>query len=143
MTIRIAGVAIAAAIALSGCAEMMGMKQNFSADLTGAQEAPPVVTPARGSATATLDGAALQYTVQYSGLSGPATGAHFHGPAAAGQNAGVLVNIGQGGLASPIKGQAQLSDQQAADLKAGRLYVNIHTAKNPGGEIRGQVTPAK
>jgi len=143
MSIRLTGVAIAAAIALSGCAEMMNTKQNFSADLTGAQEAPPVATPGRGSATATLDGNALDYTVQYSGLSGPATGAHFHGPAVAGQNAGVQVNIGQPSLASPIKGRAQLSDQQAADLKAGRLYVNIHTARNPGGEIRGQVLPVK
>jgi hypothetical protein len=142
MTIRWTGVALAAGLALAGCTEvsqMMGGKQSFSADLTGGQEVPPVTTTGRGSATATLDGSTLEYTVQFSGLSGPATGAHFHGPAAPGQNAGVQVNIGQSGLASPITGRAQLTEQQVADLKAGRYYVNIHTARNPNGEIRGQV----
>ena len=146
MAIRFTGLALAAGLALAGCSDMaamMGGKQNFSADLTGGQEVPPVTTPARGSTTATLDGSTLDYTVQFSGLSGPATGAHFHGPAAPGQNAGVQVNIGQAGLASPIKGRAQLTDQQVADLKAGRLYVNIHTARNPNGELRGQVTPTQ
>lgn len=136
--------ALAAGLALAGCADMMGGgKQNFSADLTGGQEVPPVTTPARGSATAALEGSTLDYTVQFSGLSGPATGAHFHGPAVAGQNAGVQVNIGQSGLASPLKGSAKLTDQQVADLKAGRMYLNVHTARNPGGEIRGQVLPVK
>jgi hypothetical protein len=124
--------------------EMMGGAQSFTADLTGGQESPPVTTTGRGSATATLDGSTLEYTVQFSGLSGPATAAHFHCPATPGQNAGVQVNIGQAaGLTSPMKGRAQLTDQQVADLKAGRMYVNVHTAKHPGGEIRGQVVAAK
>lgn len=146
MAIRLSGLALAAGLALAGCAEMsemMGGKQNFSADLTGGQEVPPVTTAGRGSATASLSGDTLDYTVQFSGLSGPATGAHFHGPASPGQNAGVQVNIGQGGLTSPIEGSAQLTDQQIDDLKAGRYYINIHTAKNPNGEIRGQVRPVE
>ena len=146
MTIRMTGLALAAGLALAGCsdmASMMGGEQKFAANLTGGQEVPPVTTTGRGSATATLDGSTLDYRVQYSGLSGPATGAHFHGPASAGQNAGVQVNIGQAGLTSPLEGEAQLTEQQVADLKAGRLYVNIHTAQNPGGEIRGQVLPAQ
>jgi hypothetical protein len=68
--------------------------------------------------------------------------AHFHGPAAAGANAGVLVWISEKGkmeAASPLKGQATLTDAEAADLTAGNLYINIHTAAHKDGEIRGQV----
>ncbi len=43
------------------------------------------------------------------------------------------------GAEAPITGSATLTDAQLADLEAGRLYVNIHTAANPGGEIRGQI----
>ena len=81
----------------------------------------------------------LSWKVTYSGLSGPATAAHFHGPAEAGKNAGVAVAI-PNATTSPVEGSATLTDAQAADLLAGKLYVNIHTAANPGGEIRGQVT---
>ena len=73
------------------------------------------------------------------GLSGPATAAHFHGPAEAGKNAGVEVPIPNAGT-SPVEGSATLTEAQAADLTGGKLYVNVHTAANPGGEIRGQVT---
>jgi hypothetical protein len=44
---------------------------------------------------------------------------------------------------SPITGGATLTDAQAADLTAGLYYFNIHTAANPGGEMRGQMLPAK
>jgi hypothetical protein len=67
-----------------------------------------------------------------------ATGAHFHGLAMPGQNASVIVPI-TGHLASPITGSATLSPSQAADLVAGKWYVNLHTAANPDGEARGQV----
>lgn len=76
---------------------------------------------------------------QLYGLSGPATAAHFHGPASAGANAGVVVPFAN--AASPIEGQATITAAQAADLMAGRWYANIHTAANPGGEIRGQMLP--
>jgi hypothetical protein len=67
--------------------------------------------------------------------------AHFHGPAEPGKNAGVAVPIP--GTASPMNGSATLTDAQAADLMAGKWYVNVHTAENKGGEIRGQVLKAK
>ena len=79
----------------------------------------------------------LRWTVTYSGLSGPATGGHFHGPAMPGQNAPVVVPF-TGSLASPISGEKILTPAQASDLLAGKWYVNLHTAANPGGEIRGQ-----
>ncbi|MEX1082700.1 MAG: CHRD domain-containing protein [Xanthobacteraceae bacterium] len=113
----------------------------LKADLKGSAEVPPVQTKGSGNAEVTYDTATkkLSWTVNYSGLGGPATAAHFHGPAEAGKNAGVAVPIPNQGT-SPVKGSATLTDAQAADLLAGRYYVNFHTAANPGGEIRGQVT---
>lgn len=84
----------------------------------------------------------LQYSVTWTGLTGTATGGHFHGPALAGTNAAVvvpftLVNNGTSGTAS---GTVTLTDGEEADLLAGKWYANIHTAANGGGEIRGQVS---
>jgi hypothetical protein len=112
----------------------------FQADLASAAEVPPVTSPGKGSATASLDTTTktLTWTVTYSGLSGPATAGHIHGPAALGANAGVLVPF-SGDLASPIKGSATLTDAQVSDLEAGKWYVNLHTAANKPGEIRGQL----
>ena len=117
---------------------------NFKADLSGASEVPPVTSAGKGAATASLDTATktLNWTVTYSGLSGPATAGHIHGPAAPGANAGVLVPF-TGALVSPIKGSATLTDAQISDLQAGRTYVNLHTADNKGGEIRGQLVRAQ
>ena len=131
------GVAAIALIVSSAAFAQVKMK----ADLTGAQEVPPVTTQGKGSADVSFDPASkkLSWTINYSGLSGPATAAHFHGPAEAGKNAGVAVPI-PNQASSPVKGEATLNDNQAADLQAGRYYINIHTAANPGGEIRGQVT---
>jgi hypothetical protein len=112
----------------------------FKADLLGTSEVPPVTIAGKGTATATLDTATktLTWTVDYSALSGPVTGAHIHGPAAAGANAGIVLPF-TGDLASPIKGSATLTDTQVADLEAGKYYVNLHTAANKPGEIRGQL----
>ena len=66
----------------------------------------------------------------------------FHGPAAAGAYAGVALGF-TGSVESPIKGSATLTPAQASDLLAGKWYVNLHTAANPGGEVRGQVAPAQ
>ena len=81
----------------------------------------------------------LTWTITFDGLTGPATVAHFHGPAEPGKTAGVAQLIGQKPT-SPVKGSATLTDAQAADLMAGRWYVNVHTEANKAGEIRGQVT---
>jgi hypothetical protein len=114
---------------------------DFKADLSGASEVPPVTSAGKGTATASLDTATktLNWTVTYSGLT--PTAGHIHGPAAPGANAGVLVPL-TGGLVSPIKGSATLTDAQISDLEAGRTYVNLHTADNKGGEIRGQLVRA-
>ena len=114
--------------------------ETFHATMSTKDEVPPKTTDGKGSVTATLDTATkvVTYTVDYSGLTGPATAAHFHGPAAPGANAGVLIPF-QAPLTSPIGGTATLTDAQVADLESGRIYANIHTATNPGGEIRGQM----
>ncbi|MBI1187852.1 MAG: CHRD domain-containing protein [Alphaproteobacteria bacterium] len=83
----------------------------------------------------------LEYTVTYSGLSGPAVAAHIHGPADPGADAPPVITFSD--AAHPISGTATLTEAQAADLLAGRYYVNVHTAANPGGEIRGHIVSAQ
>ena len=132
-----AALAFGAAVVLAGpaCAE------KFKAALDGKSEVPPTTSTATGSADIDYDPGSkkLSWKLSYSGLTGPATAAHFHGPAEAGKNAGVAVAIPNAG-SSPAEGSATLTASQAADLEAGRYYINVHTAANPGGEIRGQVT---
>ena len=117
--------------------------EKFTATLDGGQQSPPVTTKGKGTATLTFDTAKkkLSWNVKYSGLSGPATAAHIHGPAAMGENAGPVIPFKK--LKSPIKGSETLTDTQAADLEAGKYYVNVHTAANKDGEIRGQIEKAK
>ena len=115
---------------------------NMSATLSGTQEVPPNGSAGTGSATIVFDDVSneLSWDILFSDLSGPATAAHFHGPAPVGTNAGVQVDIGAvSGLNSPMMGSATISDVQEADLLAGLWYINIHTSMFPGGEIRGQV----
>lgn len=116
----------------------------FTATLSGAKEVPPTSSKGTGDLSATYDTGSkvLTWSVTYSGLSGPAQAAHFHGPAAAGKNAGIQVPV-KGSLTSPIKGSATLTTKQANQLEAGQWYFNIHTKKDPNGEIRGQVTKGK
>jgi hypothetical protein len=113
----------------------------FKASLDGKSEVPANATAGYGDLLATLNTStkSLSYTLTFGGLTGSATAAHFHGPAAPGANAGVAVAIGGKGPTSPVSGTATLTDAQMGDLEAGKWYVNVHTAANPGGEIRGQV----
>jgi CHRD domain len=115
--------------------------------LTGAQQVPPVQTGANGMADLSYDPATrmLTWSVTYDGLSGPATMAHFHGPAVEGNNGPPVIWLAEKGatVTSPIKGQATLTPEQAQQLTAGEWYVNVHTQANPNGEIRGQVMPPK
>lgn len=115
--------------------------ESFTADLKGSGEVPPNDSKGTGTVTASYDTASkkLTYTATYKDLSGPATAAHFHGPAAAGANAPPVVPVPPANIASPIKGEATLTDAQAADLEAGKWYFNVHTALHGPGEIRGQV----
>jgi CHRD domain len=122
------------------CCAAQADQLKFKADLAAG---PGITSSGKGAATASLDTATktLTWSVEYSGLSGPATVAHIHGPADPGADAGVVVPF-TGSLASPIKGSATLTDTQIGQLEAGKWYINIHTAANKGGEIRGQLVPS-
>ncbi len=113
---------------------------SYKASLNGASEVPPVQSQGKGTAAVNVDTATgkVSWTVTYSGTSGPVMAAHIHCGAAPGANAGVAVNFGTN-LASPIQGTGTMTAPQMADLQAGKCYVNLHTAANKGGEIRGQV----
>ena len=134
----------AAGAALLTCATSgYAATMTFKADLKGASEVPPNQTTGSGTVTMTFDPATkmLSWTGSYSGMTGPVTAAHIHGPAEPGKNAGVVLWLSTKGapFPSPFMGSATLTDAQVADLTAGQYYVNIHTKANPGGEIRGQL----
>jgi hypothetical protein len=131
------GVALAACVMFAS--PVFAETISFKAELKASEAVPPNDSKGTGTVTATYDTASKKLTWKgnYSGLTGPATMAHFHGPAEPGKNAGVAVPITPS--TSPFENSANLTDAQATDLMAGRWYVNVHTAAHPGGEIRGQL----
>jgi hypothetical protein len=128
------------AIGLAGVPAANAESVGFKAELKGSSEVPPNDSQGAGTVEATFDteSKAFAWTIDYSGLTGDASAAHFHGPAAPDANAGPVVPI-EGSLASPIKGEATLTDEQATQLQDGMWYFNLHTAQYPDGELRGQV----
>jgi hypothetical protein len=134
--LTIAAIAAGCLLSVSAHAEIVKLHGTFSS----AAEVPPHNTAGAGTCDVTVDTATnkVTYNLVYTGLTGPATMAHIHGPALAGANAGVMVPFSS--PASPIKGEATVTAPQAADMVAGKTYGNVHTAANPGGEIRCQLT---
>ena len=115
----------------------------IKADLSSKSEVPPTaVDDAEGEVEVRIDkkNNKLTWEIEYKNLTGAVTKAHFHGPATISENAGVALPI-DGDLASPIKGEATLTAEQMTEILAGKWYVNLHTAANPEGEIRGQLMP--
>jgi FtsP/CotA-like multicopper oxidase with cupredoxin domain len=117
---------------------------SFHAHLKGPWEVPANTTTGTGVLSATLDTDTnvFTYHVEYKDLTGPAVAAHFHGPASQTETAGPQVSVKKP-IASPIDGTETLTPEQAKDLLDNKWYFNIHTAANPGGEIRGQVLKNK
>ena len=113
----------------------------LSANLDGKKEIPLVESGGTATATVWFDKntGVVTWDIYWSGLSGDPTAAHFHGPASKHNEAGVQVDLGGNGFASPFRGTAHLTSEQADQLLAGQWYINIHTAAHPDGEIRGQV----
>jgi hypothetical protein len=130
--------------ALAVAAIALGAQAAFAADvkvaLSGDQEVPPITTQAKGSGTITVkDDKSVSGSVTFSGLA--PTAAHIH-EAAAGKNGGVIIPLTKSGdNMFAVPAGAKLTDAQFASFKKGDLYVNVHTAANPGGEIRGQLKP--
>ena len=130
-------------LTLAGCGQMRPSQkmQIFEANLSATQEVPTNTSTATGAAEVQFNENTnmLSWKVTYTGLTGPATAGHIHGPAPAGQNAGVLIPFAGNMNAQPVMGEMTVTPAQYADMAAGLYYVNIHTARFPGGEIRGQL----
>lgn len=118
-----------------------------SATLNGGAEVPSNATTGTGTLTGTYNASTykLTYTLNWTGLTGVAHMMHFHGPAIAGQSAGVEVAITgfTSAAAGSYSGSATFTASQGSDLTGGKMYVNIHTAGYPDGEIRGQLSATK
>lgn len=113
--------------------------------MEGSQEVPAKNTSATGSTDVSYNKTTkvLTYTIKWYNLTGNPTGMHFHSPCLRGSTAGVIVPI-SGFTAAPsgsISGSVTLDGitQKEEELLGGKWYSNIHTAMNPGGEIRGQI----
>jgi hypothetical protein len=126
-------VAVAAASLMVASAASAQMMTHYTAKLAGAAG-----VKGSGDVTAMLDGKTFTYTANYKDLTGPAVAAHFHDAATPGGNGPPIVPATVAPMT--IKGTATLTDAQIADLNAGKVYFNVHTAANPGGEIRGTLS---
>jgi hypothetical protein len=138
----VALVAVGAVAALSAAALSFGAgsKTVWTAALSSGQEIPKQVVKdaaAHGQFKGTLSGNKLTWTLTFTKLTGPATAAHIH-MGAMGKAGNVVVPL-CGPCTSPVKGTATLSAALMSAFKKHLLYVNVHTNKNPAGEIRGQL----
>jgi hypothetical protein len=131
-----AGVILALAIAIPATGEIL----HFEATLSGSQEVPPNGSPATGDSHVILDTVANTIVVDlhFSGLTSTQTAAHIHGPAPPGVNAGVLVGFPVGTFDDM---EFNITDTIEGHIINSLTYVNVHTTKFPGGEIRGQLLP--
>jgi hypothetical protein len=133
-----------AALALTGVAagstHAKPAKTTFTAVLNAGQEKPVpkgAKSGAAGKFTATVSGTSVKWTLTFSHLTGPATAAHIHA-GKKGVPGSVIVPL-CGPCTSPASGTGTITNAQLSQMKAGTTYVNVHTAKNAGGEIRGQI----
>ena len=131
---------LASAFAATLLATGVAMAADVNVSLSGAQEVPPVTTQASGSGTITINpDKTVSGRVTTKGIAGVA--AHIH-QAPAGKNGGVAVPLAKAGDGEwTVPPGARLTDAQYAAFQSGELYVNVHSAAHPDGEIRGQLKP--
>ena len=124
---------------IAGCASMFGSSE-ANVTLSGNEEVPPVTTGASGQAKFTVDRDwNVEGKVTTQGIDG--TAAHIHS-GARGTNGGVIIPLAKTGDNEwSVPPGKRLTDEQFRAYRAGTLYVNVHSAAHPGGEIRGQLTP--
>jgi Cu/Zn superoxide dismutase len=153
---RILFIFILVALLLALPTTALATKQAWKARLTGGAEVPAVQTAAVGNGTFIFNGGGVYFYVRVTGLETSVTGAHIHGPAAEGVNAGVVVNLCTAGTCTFDSSTGTFTAEGTilghhlvgmnaptffANLDAGMLYVNVHTSAFPGGEVRGQIFP--
>ncbi|MDH4093159.1 MAG: CHRD domain-containing protein [Betaproteobacteria bacterium] len=138
--------AVTAVIALAGCADMQKQMPDWmpgsgaiSVSLSGAEEVPPVKTSATGSGSFRVaDDGTITGSVTTKDIAG--TAAHIH-LGAKGRNGPVIVPLAKNGDTYSVPAGRKLTESQMKALKAGELYVNVHSAKHRGGEVRAQLQP--
>ncbi|EKE43191.1 hypothetical protein OCGS_2782 [Oceaniovalibus guishaninsula JLT2003] len=131
---------MAAAIAMLA-APAFAEQMMFTADLTPGAEVPPTDSSGSGSADVTVDTDAMtvSWTTTVEGLTGDPVAAHMHGPAEEGENAPPVIDMSD----NLMEGSADITEEQIGQLQDGLLYVNVHTAQYPDGEVRGQLKAAE
>jgi hypothetical protein len=130
---------LAATLSIMFFATGVSLAADVKVTLSGDQEVPPVKTPASGSGTITVNAdKTVSGSVTTKGIN--ATAAHIH-EAAAGKNGGVIIPLTKNGDTFSLAAGANLTDAQYAAFQKGDLYVNVHSAANPNGEIRAQLKP--
>jgi hypothetical protein len=158
MKARLAGLLVLSAVAplamgadcLSAIYGINPTSSQFTASFSGDQEVPPIASSGTGTGAFSLNGdeSQLTYNVTASGLSGPVTAAHFHfsvsGAAASGPVAfGISDDVSETDGQVLIEGVWNLTAEDVINLRLNYLYVNLHTAQNPSGEIRGNIVPTE
>jgi hypothetical protein len=127
----------AAVVAIGAAGSSIAFAADVKVNLTGANEVPPVKTSATGEGMISIgDDGAVSGSVATKGIQG--TAAHIH-VGAAGKNGPVAVPFTKDGDTYKAPAGAKLNADQMKAFKAGDLYVNVHSAANPDGEIRGQL----
>lgn len=113
----------------------------WTVNLSGSQEVPPNASSAKGSGEISVapDGA-ISGSVKVTGMT--STAAHIH-DGAPNKNGPVIVKLDKTDTGFTVPGGTKLSDDQMSNLKAGNLYINVHSEAFPPGEIRGQLSPAR
>ena len=138
--------AAGAALTLAGCAGVRDKMPDWmpgsgavSVNLSGAEEVPPVKASGSGSGSFRVaEDGTITGSVTTKGVAG--TMAHIH-QGSKGQNGPVIVPLTKEGDTYSVPSGRKLTAAQQQAFKAGNLYVNVHTAKNKGGEVRGQLQP--
>ena len=138
---RRAWLLVGAALVLGASVIGFGSTAAIAADvkvtLTGDQEVPPVKTVGVGSGFFAIgNDKSISGSVNTAGITG--TVAHIH-EGAPGKNGPVIIPLTKKGDTYSVPAGLKLTDGQLATFEAGNLYVNVHSAANPGGELRGQL----